>query len=956
MLGRHTPAHLVSNAAPLNAMGTGEPASATLPKVTTERVYSARHGIAPAPADQPPTASTTRWVGLGAIAATALAGCAVVAAPALAATHWTTPKPVHTPRATAPVLAHDFFHRDVSQGFGAALVGGRYTLGYNGKVPFSVSRSQRGIVALHAGSASASLMSVDARDVDVASTIVIPSLRKMTHTLYTAVEARKQANRDAYRGKVVVARDGSLSVAISRHAGSSEVALAQRAIGLRVASNQRLHVELSVVGANPVELKVRTWTGSNQNRPTAWQLTVNDTSATALTGAGAVGMWDYVGADAAPALFHVNSLVARALPGNPRRPRPHPTPSPTPAPVTSSPAPVTSTPTPVTSTPAPTSSDPAPVSSTPVPSSSDPAPVSSTPVPTSSDPAPVSSTPAPVSSTTPAPVTSTPAPTSTMPTPVPPADPSRGSLPIGSASYPVPANALFVSPTGSDGSAGTLSAPKRTLGGALKAVQPGQTIVLRGGTYHETAFVPDALAGITIENYPGEAVWFDGSVPVTNWAQSGSTWVSSGWNTTFDHSASFTRGSDAGGFVLPTYPMAAWPDMVFADGAQLRQVATPADVVAGTFAVDYANHTLTIGSNPYGHELRASDLDHALTVSAMNVTVRGIGFRRYANSLPTGGALYFARNGDSVENVVIEDTATMAITAYKSNLRANHLTIARSGMLGINSYKADNSIVENSIITASNSEHFNKAPSSAGVKIVTSRNVVVRNNQISGGYDTHAIWTDGSVIGFTIVGNDLYGNGNSPVIQTEESAHGIIADNRISDGTMGAYIFDTSDVEVYNNTFANNSYGSVYISQDFRRAADYGMANPDCTWVVDNITIANNVFNLNGGPYGMQVYALDKSTGIPASAMGLKIMGNLFHQRTTSTDSMVAWGGSNATTTKYETPDALNAGTGNSWSNTQVAAAAVGSAVASTHGVGLPSDIASAVGQPLGLTTVGAFH
>lgn len=44
---------------------------------------------------------------------------------------------------------------------------------------------------------------------------------------------------------------------------------------------------------------------------------------------------------------------------------------------------------------------------------------------------------------------------------------------------------MFVSPTGSDSNPGTLAYPKRTLGAALAAITPGQTIRVRAGTYRE---------------------------------------------------------------------------------------------------------------------------------------------------------------------------------------------------------------------------------------------------------------------------------------------------------------------------------------------------------------------------------------------------------------------------------------------------------------------------------------
>ncbi len=54
------------------------------------------------------------------------------------------------------------------------------------------------------------------------------------------------------------------------------------------------------------------------------------------------------------------------------------------------------------------------------------------------------------------------------------------------------------------------SAPKRTVKAAVAASASGRTIVLRKGTYHETVIIPKGKA-LTIQAYPREPVWFDGT-------------------------------------------------------------------------------------------------------------------------------------------------------------------------------------------------------------------------------------------------------------------------------------------------------------------------------------------------------------------------------------------------------------------------------------------------------------
>jgi Right handed beta helix region/Protein of unknown function (DUF1565) len=75
---------------------------------------------------------------------------------------------------------------------------------------------------------------------------------------------------------------------------------------------------------------------------------------------------------------------------------------------------------------------------------------------------------------------------------------------------PIPAGALYVAPNGSDAGPGTAEQPWRTLDRALEAVGPGDTVVLRAGTYgaRGTTHVMDAAgaagAPITWRGHPAD--------------------------------------------------------------------------------------------------------------------------------------------------------------------------------------------------------------------------------------------------------------------------------------------------------------------------------------------------------------------------------------------------------------------------------------------------------------------
>ena len=185
-----------------------------------------------------------------------------------------------------------------------------------------------------------------------------------------------------------------------------------------------------------------------------------------------------------------------------------------------------------------------------------------------------------------------------------------GSLAVGKASYAVPRKAIFVSTKGSDKNPGTRAKPVKTIQRGVKLAPVGGTVVVRKGVYRETVTLSKK---VTLQNYPKEAVWLDGSSPVTGWVADGSMWRKDGWTTRFDSSPTYTQGAKDStaanwGFVNPDYPMAAHPDQVFVDGAPLEQVKSKSLVKAGTFFLDQATSKLYIGTNPTGKTVEASTI------------------------------------------------------------------------------------------------------------------------------------------------------------------------------------------------------------------------------------------------------------------------------------------------------------------------------------------------------------
>lgn len=462
---------------------------------------------------------------------------------------------------------------------------------------------------------------------------------------------------------------------------------------------------------------------------------------------------------------------------------------------------------------------------------------------------------------------------------------SAGAQSIGAAVYAVPDDALVVDPAvGNDGSSGSADAPLRTAQAAADRAVPGQTIVLREGEYHETVYVNTP---VTIQNQPGEAAWLDGSEPVTGWESEGDLW-SAPLPVVLDRSI----GPDAGDpYVSEEFPAAAEPEMLFRDGTQLQQVMDRSQVDENSFYADRRRQRLYVGDGPEGpgasgHEWRTASLAQAIVVSSPDVTIRGIGVRRYGNSVTTQGAIYLARQGNLLDNVVVEDVATTGVSFYSEDNQGSgsavRTTIRRAGLMGVGATVADGLRVREVLVEEANFERFNPTPNSAGIKVTRSRDVVVESSVFLNSRGTTAIWLDEAVVGFGVYRNRVEDNGATG-ISVELSSQGRIVDNLVAGHQFGVVLYSSGSIDVTNNRVMRNTEIDLDLRQDHRRQADpasagrdprYGPGDPTNPWLVTDVSISCNV--LGPGPAGARLRAVDTHTGIAADDMDITVDSTTF--------------------------------------------------------------------------------
>ena len=548
-----------------------------------------------------------------------------------------------------------------------------------------------------------------------------------------------------------------------------------------------------------------------------------------------------------------------------------------------------------------------------------------------------------------------------------------GSAAVGSTSYAVPSNAVFVATSGNDANAGTISAPVQTVTKAISKVAAGGTIVLRGGSYHEYFIVPPGKP-VTIQAYPKEAVWLDGTRAVSGFAQSGSVWKAP-WTVRLDASPTYTKGAPDGTaagwqFVNPAYPMAAHPDAVWLNDAELSQVGSLSAVKAGTFYVD--GSSMYVGTDPTGKSVKASDLTQAISLRAPGTVIRGIGVRRYGDSVFMQGAINSYYAGQTLENVVVQDAATGGVGFFGTGSTLRNVTIDGAGQLAFQANKADGLLLDNVLVRNANDQHFNAAPSAGGVKITTTRGVTVKNSRITG-TDGNSLWFDESTYDMRVT-NNVITNGGRYGLVLEISSVATVAGNVIANtANEGIFITNTDKVAIWNNTFAGSARSPILISQDTRRITNLSISGhdnrrtqPDLSmpWVTSGITLGNNIISATSSAAAiLQVQAYDKSWS--ASSVISSSNGNVFAQPSAGVPSAaVIWSVANANPNRYATVPSYVAATGKDSASLAMTGSPVTSSLTPSSTVAakdatvaqpLPSAVAGLVGQSSGTRHLGAW-
>ncbi len=465
---------------------------------------------------------------------------------------------------------------------------------------------------------------------------------------------------------------------------------------------------------------------------------------------------------------------------------------------------------------------------------------------------------------------------------------------IPDTNYTVPTGAIFMATNGNDANAGTQAAPLKTITKAIAKVPNGGTIVVRAGTYRDwynnlsTTALTYAIANktMTIQAYPHEQVWFDGTdvQDPASWTSDGAGHWYKAWNTpsfcqngyyNFPYNAQPTTNTGPcthyDMYGDPSNPAAGDPQMAFIDGAYVHEVTSLSAATSGNFFYDWANKRIYIATNPSGHTVELASRPVFLVMggtATVNVKILGLGFKRYATNEignQTSGAVTLYGSNLVVENNVFKQMAGQALILGSKGSIANKNVLVNNGYNGMGSNGSfrsgptviDNLQITNNYVGHNNTEKFGTNCSAScgqgGIKLGHMNGFTAKFNIFDSNYG-HGFWCDLACSHGIMVDNYSHDNNRSGIIY-EASDTGIIASNLLVNNGFDGIRMGSANTKIYNNTMINNAnYADLWVYDDARSLGYGGWTDvgPDTAniEVVNNVIYSYNILNRFQGATG----------------------------------------------------------------------------------------------------------
>ncbi len=415
--------------------------------------------------------------------------------------------------------------------------------------------------------------------------------------------------------------------------------------------------------------------------------------------------------------------------------------------------------------------------------------------------------------------------------------PSGGPYGPIQQTYDLPKDAgkiYYVAPNGdAEQLGGTLDKPTN-LAAAIERVVTGDAIVMRGGTYRTGQLKLNQ--GITIQPYADEKPVLKGTFIADKWERQ----ENGLWKTTWR-------------WLFPGKPADWWQrdrnkktplhrfnnDMVFVDGRFLQSAGTEREVNENTFFINYDKGEVFIGADPTNRLVEITAFDSALMRIKGNChgkasdrkgpLIRGITFTQYAyraiefEGKDPEGLSDESQHGKDIVGTTLESCTISFCSRVGAYLRGDKLTIRNclvsdTSTEGIYILSSSDVLLEKNIFRRNNIENIT-GYYPAGVKIFNQcYRVTCRDNLVTDQPNSNGIWYDVGNVDGLFINNRVEGVGNiNNRFSSEQfwpsdngfffeiSKGAICAGNVFVNCDHGIFILNSSNVQIYQNTFVNST-------------------------------------------------------------------------------------------------------------------------------------------------------
>lgn len=373
-----------------------------------------------------------------------------------------------------------------------------------------------------------------------------------------------------------------------------------------------------------------------------------------------------------------------------------------------------------------------------------------------------------------------------------------------------------------------------TIESAFEKVNSGDAIILRGGVYRTGNLILNQ--GIIIQPYKNEQPILKGTYVATEWQNLGNGLWRTSWNRLFPSTPADWWRREREGKKTPLYRF--HNDMVFVNGKFLQAVGWEGEVNESTYFIDYEKGHVYIGVDPTDKlvEITAFDVGilrttkecHGKKSAGRGFVLRGVTVTQYAyraieveGTEPEGVSDEKQHGKDVVgtqlEHCTISYCSRVAAYLRGDSLVVRHCKISDTSTEGLYIIASNDVLLEKNIFTRNNIENIT-GYFPAAVKIFNQcHRVTCTDNLVIDLPNSNGIWYDvGNVDGVFInnwvqdVGNIRYPIRTDQVWPSDNgfffeiSKGAVCAGNVFVNCDHGLMVLNSSNVQMYNNTFINS--------------------------------------------------------------------------------------------------------------------------------------------------------